>query len=217
MCGRYRLKDPKRAFDWLEVVPSFDMHPRFNIAPAQRVPVVTGAGHIEEMTWGLDPVWAREKSKLLINARSETVREKRSLKASFAQRRCLVPADGFYEWSKVGKRPHLFTVGRDAPFAIAGIWETAGEVPRCCLLTTAANSVLAPVHDRMPVIVSREDWVEWFSPGELAERSFQRIMAPYRPDAMFVAAVSPLVNSARIDDPGCCEAEHPPAQQTFGF
>ena len=206
MCGRYRLKDPKEAFDWLEVVPAFEVRPRFNIAPSQRVPVVTGAGQVEEMIWGIVPVWAKETSKALINARSESVREKRSFKSSFQQRRCLVPADGFYEWARIGKMPYFFTVDGGAPFAIAGIWEQAQDVPRCCLLTTSANHVLEPIHDRMPVIVRREDWDEWLSPTELADRAFQRITTPYRADEMAVVAVSPLVNSARVDDPRCCEA-----------
>lgn len=165
MCGRYTLRDPKKAWDWLEVVPAFDARPQFNIAPNQRVPVVSGAGRIEEMIWGIVPAWAKETSKALINARSESVREKRSFKASFTQRRCLVPADGFYEWSRVGKLPHFFTVNGGAPFAIGGIRDQGDDIPRCCLLTTGANAVLEPIHDRMPVIVSREHWEEWLSRG----------------------------------------------------
>ena len=152
------------------------------------------------------PVWAKETSKALINARSESVREKRSFKSSFTQRRCLVPADGFYEWTKVGKLPHFFTLHGGAPFAIAGIWDQGDDLAQCCLLTTAANAVLKPIHDRMPVIVGREDWEEWFSPGELTDQSFLRITKPYRASEMSVVAVSPLVNSARVDDPRCCEA-----------
>ncbi len=138
--ARYRLKDPQAAFDWLDVVPSFDFKPRFNIAPTQRVPVVTGAGRVEEMIWGIVPAWAKD-AKDLINARSESVREKRSFKSCFQQRRCLVPADGFNEWTRIAKRPHLFTVNGGAPFAIAGIWDP-GDDPRCCLLTTSVNAVL---------------------------------------------------------------------------
>jgi putative SOS response-associated peptidase YedK len=232
MCGRYRLKDPKRAFAWLEVVPSSDFLPRFNIAPTQRIPVVAAAGRLEAMTWGILPAWG--KSKALINARSETIREKRSFKSAFTQRRCLLPADGFYEWSRIGKRPHLFTLRDDAPFAIAGIWEAGEELPRCCLLTTMANSILAPIHDRMPVIVRREDWPEWLTPAELPDPSFRRITAPYPPGEMTALPVSRLVNSARVDDSRCCdpvapgqppatvkirrkEAAEPDAQQTFGF
>jgi putative SOS response-associated peptidase YedK len=196
MCGRYRLKDPKAAFDWLEVAPSFDFLPRFNIAPSQRVPVVTHKGEVQEMIWGIVPRWAKETSKALINARSETVREKRSFKAAFAQRRCLAPADGFYEWSRIGKRPHFFSVDRGAPFAIGGFWEAGQDGGRCCLLTTVANSVLATIHDRMPVIVRRADWEEWLSPGELDAESFGRIMTPYAAGEMAVTEVSALVNRA---------------------
>jgi len=232
MCGRYRLKDPERAFAWLEVVPMAQFFPRFNIAPTQRVPVVTATGHIDPMTWGIVPAWADEKSRPLINARCETVREKRSFKAAFAQRRCLLPADGFYEWRRIDKRPHFIALGDGGPFAIAAVWEPSKDTSRCCLLTTSANAVLAPIHDRMPVIVRREDWDEWLSPHELAEPSFGRIMTPYAPEEMAAVSVSPLVNSARVDDPRCSEPsgadELPPrlkitrnpaadAQQTFGF
>src|SRR5205823_4812618 len=104
MCGRYRLKDPKAALDFFEVKPAFEIRPRYNIAPTQKIPVVTGAGEIEEMVWGLVPQWAKETSKALINARSESVREKRSFKSLFTKRRCLIPADGFYEWSSKGEK-----------------------------------------------------------------------------------------------------------------
>jgi len=235
MCGRYRLKDPKKAFEWLQVVPTFDFRPRFNISPTQKVPVVTTKGQVELMQWGIVPVWAAEASKALINARCESVREKRSFKTSFTQRRCLVPADGFYEWTKIGKRPYFFSVNGGARFAIAGIWEGGGDVSRCCLLTTAANSVLEPIHNRMPVIVRREDWEEWFSPDPLSDASFQRITTPYAPEEMSALEVSSMVNSGRVDDPRCCEpagsvlVDVPPLkitrekpvkqdnQQTFGF
>ena len=159
------------------------------------------------MIRGIIPAWAKT-SKALINARSESIREKRSFKSAIQQRRCLVPADGFYEWSRIGKRPHLFTLNGGDPFAIAGIWDP-GDVPRCCLLTTSGNSVLAPIHDRMPVIVGREDWEEWFSPGELAAQSFLRITTPYEAEEMSVVAVSPLINSAKVEDPRCCEPGDP--------
>ena len=205
MCGRYRLKDPKRAFDWLEVAPTFDFLPRFNIAPTQRVPVVPAKGRVELMQWGIVPVWAKESAKTLINARSESVREARSFKASFEQRRCLLAADGFYEWARIGKRPHLVTLNGGAPFGIAAIWERGRDNSCCCLLTTSANSVLEPIHNRMPVIVRREDWDEWLSPGRLADESFRRITAPYLAGEVSVLEVSPLVNNATVDEPRCCE------------
>ncbi len=179
--------------------------PRFNIAPTQRVPVVTGAGRLEPMTWGIVPAWAKEQSKALINARAETIREKRTFKAAFSLRRCLLPADGFYEWRRVDKRPYLLTLRGDAPFAIGAIWEPGEGVGRCCLLTTFPNALLNPIHDRMPVIVRAEDWAEWLSPAELGGGSFERITTPYDAGEMSAVAVSPLVNSGRIDDARCCE------------
>jgi putative SOS response-associated peptidase YedK len=205
MCGRYRLKDPKAAFKWLQVVPTSDFLPRFNIAPTQKVPLVTTKSQVEVMQWGIVPVWAEATSKALINARCESVREKRSFKSSFQQRRCLVVADGFYEWTKIGKRPHFFSVNGGDPFAIAGIWDKGQDISRCCLLTTSANSVLDPIHNGMPVIVRREDWEEWMASGELADQSFQRITTPYLAEEMSALEVSPLVNSGRVDDPRCCE------------
>jgi len=205
MCGRYRLKDPKKAFAWLEVVPSHDFLPRFNIAPTQQIAVVTAQGHLQPMGWGIVPPWAKATSKTLINARCESVREKPSFKSSFTQRRCLVPADGFYEWSRVGKRPHFFTLEQAAPFAIGAFWEPAGGLSRCCLLTTSANSLLEPIHDRMPVIVRREDWLEWLAPQPLTDQSFHRVTAPYIPDEMAAIEVSSIINSAKIDDARCCE------------
>src|SRR5579864_9297391 len=130
MCGRFRLKDPRKAYEWLEVESSFEFKPRFNIAPTQPVPVVSALGKIEEMSWGIIPAWTREKSRPLINARSETVREKGSFKESFARRRCLVPADGFYEWTTIGKRPHLFTMNGGDPFTLAGFWEGVQGISR---------------------------------------------------------------------------------------
>jgi putative SOS response-associated peptidase YedK len=236
MCGRYRLKDPKAAFAWLEAAPAFDFRPRFNIAPTQRIPVSTRPGQIQEMTWGIIPVWAQEKSKALINARVETIREKRTFRSSFATRRCLVPADGFYEWSRIGKRPFIFTLRGDAPFAIGAIWERLHDIDRCCLLTTAANSLIEPIHTRMPVIVLREDWPLWCADTGLPERNFQRITTPWPPGEMAALEVSPVVNSAKTDSPDCCAPagsqpiDPPPkltitrkpspsadAQQTFSF
>jgi putative SOS response-associated peptidase YedK len=206
MCGRYRLKDPKAALDFLGAKPAFEIRQRYNIAPAQKIPVVTAIGEIQEMVWGLTPSWAKETSKALINARSESVREKRSFESSFTKRRCLIPADGFYEWSRGEKRPHLFTLENEQPFAIAGFWDEAEDINRCCLLTTAGNVVLLPVYDRMPVIVRQEDWEEWFSPHALADETFQRITFPYAAEEMSALAVSSIVNNARVDDFRCCEA-----------
>ncbi|HEX4083316.1 MAG TPA: SOS response-associated peptidase [Chthoniobacteraceae bacterium] len=233
MCGRYRLKNPKAAFDWLEVAPSFDFAPRFNIAPTQRVPAMPCLGRIEEMSWGIVPAWAKKPSEILINARRETIRGKRSFSDAFTRRRCLVPADGFYEWSKSGKRPYFFAMKGEAPFVFGGIWEESGETHRCCLITTIANALLEPIHTRMPVIVRREDWPVWLDAEALSDADFDRITAPFARE-MSAVEVPALVNSAAVDDPRCCEpaapgapppklkiARKPPLppdpQQSFGF
>jgi len=205
MCGRFILKDPQAAFEYIGVEPQFEFRPRFNIAPTQNIPVLQSSKTLVQMKWGIVPSWAQDKSTALINARSESVREKRSFKTSFSQRRCLIPADGFYEWTKIGKKPHLFTLGGGQPFVIGGFWEEVEKIPRCCLLTTSANAVLEPIHNRMPVIISPNDWDEWFASGDLSDESFRRITAPYAPEGMSVVAVSPKVNSARTDDARCIE------------
>lgn len=219
MCGRYLLKQPFVARDFFG--KPFDefsekaIKPRFNIAPTQRIPVVTGMDKGIEMRWGLVPAWAKG-SQILINARRETIREKRSFKKSFAERRCLVPADGFYEWTKATKRPHLFTVGDGEPFAIGAFWDEqrdGEEMPRCCLLTTEANAVLEPIHDRMPVIVRKVDWEQWMEPGELADADFQRLTAPYDAAVMRAVEVSKTVNSAKTDGPECAQ----PLPPTLGL
>jgi putative SOS response-associated peptidase YedK len=215
MCGRYKLEAPQIAFKFIEVQPDFDFKPRYNIAPTQKIPVVPGLGKAVEMRWGLVPAWAQGKSSILINARSETIREKRSFKKSFAGRRCLVPADGFYEWTKATKRPHLFTLRDGGPFAIGGFWDEAREeetkkgvvetIARCCLVTTSPNEVLAPFHDRMPVIVRKEDWEQWLEPGELSDAVFTRLTAPYTAKEMQAVEVTQVVNSARENSAKCVE------------
>lgn len=208
MCGRYKLEDPIIAFSFIEAPVDSDFKPRFNIAPTQKIAVSPSRGKIQEMRWGLVPAWAQGKSNILINARSETIREKHSFKKSFAERRCLVPADGFYEWTRGTKRPHLFTLKGNLPFAIGAFWDLPqeGELPRCCLVTTSANKILEPIHDRMPVIVHKKDWTQWLEPGELEDQMFSRLTVPYSPDEMQAVEVSPIVNSAREDSSKCIEA-----------
>jgi putative SOS response-associated peptidase YedK len=220
MCGRYLLRDARKAAKAMGVdvnelfFDEFDIKPRFNIAPTQKILTMPSMGRLAGMRWGLIPTWAQGKSSILINARSETIREKHSFMKSFAQRRCLVPADGFYEWTRATKRPHLFTLRDDEPFAIGGFWDEPREekikdrvetIARCCLVTTWGNAVLAPIHDRMPVIVRKEDWEQWLEPGELEDPVFARLTAPYSADEMQGVEVTPVVNSAREDSERCVE------------
>lgn len=211
MCGRYTLKTPSRqiaeAFDLIEIP---EREPRYNIAPTQSVLIVRNenAGRVARMVrWGLIPFWAKDPSigNLLINARSETVADKPAFRQAFQKRRCLVIADGFYEWEKVGKakQPWYFQVGDGGPFGFAGLWEhwDKGEGPleTCTILTTSANSLLARVHERMPVIVPPEMYDIWLRADSNVQQ-LQRLLAPYPDSEMTEDRVSNRVNSPKNDD-----------------
>ena len=182
MCGRFLLHAPvevlQRAFGFAERP---NLQPRYNIAPTQTVAIVRrkddgGGRELALVRWGLIPSWAKDASigGRLINARAETVAEKPAFRGAFRRRRALVPADGFYEWRKrEGDRPKqpLLIRRRDGqPFALAGLWEhwrgPEGEVQTCTIVTTAANVVLAPIHDRMPVILDPASYDRWLDPAQ---------------------------------------------------
>jgi putative SOS response-associated peptidase YedK len=214
MCGRFTLmldaEELKSEFD-LQQVPA-DVYPRYNIAPSQPLLVVAdwAARRAEWMRWGLVPSWAKDPAigSKMINARSETVQEKPSFRNAFSRRRCLILADGFYEWQRLpGKGqsiPYYFYSSREKPFAFAGLWEVwrspEGEDLRSCtILTTQANGVVAPVHERMPVILSAEGMGAWLSPGSAA--SLMALMLPCPDDDLAAHRVSRLVNSPDRDGP----------------
>lgn len=234
MCGRYRLSRPERVaedFDagpwekaepWGNVEPRGiagpdPLKPRYNIAPTQ--PVITvrqeGLGRVLAVArWGLMPSWAKDLSMgaSLINGRSETVLEKPAFRESFRQRRCLIPADGFYEWEKDGKakRPFHFAMKDGSLFGFAGIWDRwrapDGEwVESCCILTTAANELLKDVHDRMPAILPRAQYEVWLkTPADEAERLVD-LLVPLDAGVMRGYAVSSLVNRPQNDSPECAQ------------
>lgn len=226
MCGRFTLTtslaDIELHFGLLPApLPFKEMYrPRFNVAPGQNILTVVAVGAAElsrELRWhrwGLIPPWAKEPSigYRMINARSETVAEKPSFRNAFRRRRCLVPADGFYEWRPEGRRkiPYRFRLRDGSLFALAGLWETwtppdGGEpITSCTVLTTDANDVVAPVHHRMPVIIPPDHYDTWLDPEEEPE-ALQALLSPYPPDAMEGYAVSPEVNSARNDYPELIE------------
>ena len=208
-----------------------NLPPRYNVAPSQDVAVVraadpgsrSGAGDgrtLAMLRWGLIPAWARDPAigHRLINARSETAAEKPSFREAYRNRRCLIPADGFYEWQRRGKtrQPWLFGLGDGTSFAFAGLWErwtvpagtaltgslaergTGDAVETCTILTTAANEIVAPVHGRMPVILPPEAYAPWLAGDDVP-------LAPYPADAMTAHPVSTLVNRPANDDPRCVE------------
>jgi len=184
---------------------------RFNVAPTQNLPVILDEAPdtLTVAKWGLIPSWAKDEKigASLINARCETAATKPSFRSAFRHRRCLVPADGFYEWQKAthGKVPHCIALVDESPFAFAGVWETwrnpVGESLRTfSILTCAPNVLVAPIHDRMPVILRPENESQWLSHDTPVEK-LSEILTPFPPELMKAYPVSSRVNNARIDDP----------------
>ena len=221
MCGRFSLST---APDWvaehfgLEEVP--DLKPRYNIAPTQDVAVVrqrpAGGKHLGLLRWGLLPASMPDApgGAPLINARSETVADKPSFRQAFLQRRCLVPADGFFEWKRVNgrKQPIYFTLRDHEPFAFAGLWERwvasdGHPVESCTILTTEPNALVLPVHDRMPLILEPAGYDAWLAHDSDPERDLVPLFRPYSGGQMESYPVSPMVNSAEPDAPECIERE----------
>ncbi len=196
--------------------------PRFNIAPSQPVAVVRLAPQpstqreLAWLRWGLIPSWAKDPTigNRMINARAETVAEKPAYRAAMRRRRCLLPADGFYEWQKVGrtKRPHFIRMKDDRPFALAGLWETwegpdHSRIESCTVLTTEPNELVRLIHDRMPVILDPTDYEPWLDPTMQNMDELVPLLHPYPSDRMKADAVSTLVNSPANDEPRCIEPE----------
>jgi putative SOS response-associated peptidase YedK len=221
MCGRYSLSKTKKELEErfnAEILADFN--PRYNIAPTQLVPVITSDSPkgFSFFYWGITPDFGKNKpvAHKLINARSETVMEKTTFKKSFQSRRCLIPADGFFEWKKIGKKtktPFRFTMGDDKLFAFAGIWEeyenVKGEVNHTfVILTTQANSLVADVHDRMPVILSKNDEKKWLD-SYSSEQELIEIIQPYNAQQMISYPVSPLVNNVQNDQPAIIRRTQP--------
>lgn len=191
---------------------------RYNIAPGERIPVIDNRPKAERvlvpMRWGLVPYWAKDPAigNKLVNARCETVAAKPSFRSAFARRRCLIAADGFYEWRRDGKsRTPFYVRRRDRGFlALAGLWERWHApddtwLVSCTVITTAANRLMQPIHDRMPVIVAPEDYDRWLDPGELTRGALEDVLCSAADDVLETYQVSPLVNSVKNDSPACIE------------
>jgi putative SOS response-associated peptidase YedK len=221
MCGRFNLtasgEEIAEAFD-LDEVP--EIAPRYNIAPTQPAAVVglnadSGRRRLNLLRWGLVPEGAPETDRGHINARAETAWQKPSFRDAFAQRRCLVPATGFYEWQRTGarKRPWVFTLASGAPFAFAGLWEPpAHEAAPATftILTTEPNDLARTVHDRMPVILPHDAWEPWLDPTPGRGPALRGLLVPYPSDAMAAHPISTTINNPRIDDPSCLAPEREP-------
>jgi putative SOS response-associated peptidase YedK len=217
MCGRFILTTPPQALEELfEIRCATNLAPRYNIAPTQQACVIgLSQGEQRELRafhWGLVPNWAKDTSQAsgLINARSETLAQKPAFRDAFARRRCLIPADGFYEWAagaKGGKHPYLLTVGDGDYFAFAGLWEgwrnPSGEIHRSfTIITTSATAELEDLHHRMPVILPPTDYRSWLDP-DTSLATAQAMLRPYELQPIARRAVSTAVNNARRDDESC--------------
>jgi putative SOS response-associated peptidase YedK len=228
MCGRYRLS--RRA----EILAAYDAEyegvdwdARYNIAPTQNVPVIRQDAkepirRASLMRWGLVPHWAKDPTigARMINARAETAAERSAFRESLGRRRCLIPADAFYEWKRNGrsKQPYCFELAGRKPFAFAGLWDQwrapdGTSLETCTILTTTPNLILADIHDRMPVILPPASYELWLDPGFRDLETATAMLRPFNTNVMRCYPVSGHVNSVANDGPECSELiESPPAQ-----
>jgi putative SOS response-associated peptidase YedK len=223
MCGRFTLKAKPEAVAAAFGLPSLPLlEPRYNVAPTQTVAAVrldrdTGSRRLDLLRWGLVPGWADDPAigNRMINARAETVAVKPAYRHAFKARRCLVVADGFFEWQKRGgrKQPYHIRLTDDRPFAFAGLWEhwerETGVVDSCALITTEPNELVRPIHERMPAILRREDYDRWLDPAVTDPAVLSAMLGPYPAAEMVAVPVSTLVNAPAHDQPECVHPAHP--------
>ncbi len=217
MCGRFTLavnpEQLQQQFGLAEPPPK-ELVPRYNIAPTQAVAVVPNAEErrLELFQWGLIPSWAKDPAigNRMINARAETLAEKPAFRAALKRRRCLVVADGFYEWKKEDGRklPMHIHMADGQPFAFAGLWEVwqppdGSVIKTCTIITTDANALVAPIHNRMPVILAPGDYDRWLDPRELPADQTLPLLRPFDARALRAVPVSPQVNNPANDSPEC--------------
>ena len=226
MCGRYALYGPaSRIREQFDLDDGFDFEPRYNIAPTMPALVVwpgSAGGRVGRLCrWGLVPAWAKDANigTKLINARGETVAEKPTFRTAFRRGRCLLPANGFYEWKAVqeggrsAKQPYYVRPQDERNlFAFAGLSERwvspeGEEIDSCCIITTAANALMTPIHDRMPVIVGANDYAAWLDPNNADASGLRALLRPAESGDMIAYPVRRAVNSSRGDSPTFVEPE----------
>ena len=219
MCGRYAFYSPREAIERVFGVPdSPEVEPRWNIAPTQYVPVVRvdreGRRVLRMLRWGLVPFWSRDESigNRMINARAETLSRNAAFREAFEQRRCLIPVSGFYEWRREGRvRTPWFIESADGePFALAGLWArwrprgsgaSSEPLDSCTIITTDSNALVAPIHDRMPVILPPEAFAAWLDPHGHDAAALARWLVPATREGLTARIVSSAVNDARSEGP----------------
>ncbi|MBM3300360.1 MAG: SOS response-associated peptidase [Deltaproteobacteria bacterium] len=220
MCGRFLLitvsRDVAERFE-LDEEPS--LSPRYNIAPTQMVAAIRLGPHtarrkLHMLKWGLIPFWSKDGSMgaRMINARADTAAQKPVFRAAFRHRRCLILADGFYEWKrdKGTKQPYLVRTADGKTFAFAGLWEAWQDphgdlIESCAILTTDANELVLPIHDRMPVILRRTDYDLWLDPLVNRPELLEHLLCPYPAVEMTARPANPKVNKSSYDQPDCIE------------
>ncbi len=219
MCGRFTQATPGETIaELFELGEVPRLAPRYNIAPTQQIAAVRVGGdgrrQLAMLHWGLVPSWAKEAAMgaRMTNARAERLAEKPAFRGALRSRRCLIAADGFYEWQKLDgrKQPHFIRLRGGRPFGFAGLWERwapAGAEPleSCTIVTTAPNELLAPLHDRMPVILERGDFASWLDPGVRDAAAVTPLLRPYPAEEMEAYPVGLRVNNPANDDPDCIE------------
>ncbi|HHV65098.1 MAG TPA: SOS response-associated peptidase [Peptococcaceae bacterium] len=217
MCGRFVLTlTIQEVAEILNVIGEIDWTPKYNIAPKQEIPAVAsdGQNRLELFQWGLIPYWANKQTNWsgMINARAETIDIKPSFKHWLSRQRCLIPANGFYEWKKVGrsKIPYFFKLNNRKLFCFAGIWDAwkspEGKIFKtCAIITTVANEIMSPIHNRMPVILEQEQEGIWLNPSMTDFLELKSLLNPYPAELMNAYQVSTYVNSIYNDTSKCIE------------
>lgn len=217
MCGRFDLHIPKELLERiLGVTFLHDIQPRYNIAPSQQVAVIRsspeGIRHIDYLRWGLIPSWAKDPSigSRMINARSETVDVKPAFRKALKHRRCIIPANGFYEWEVVDgkKKPLYVKMKDDTLMLLAGLWDhwktpEGNILESCTILTTPSNELIKPLHDRMPLILDVASSDLWLDPTVTDPEKLKPLFTPYPSEKMEMYPVSDIVNSPKNDTPEC--------------
>ena len=214
MCGRFSLTQPEQLASTFGVEVKPFPPPRYNIAPSQPLGVVVGLAEGKRqfrlMQWGLIPSWAKDPKigARLINARVETAREKPSFRAAFKRRRCLIPADGFYEWQQLDQRkkqPWYFQLPGKPVFAFAGLWESWQEIETCTILTMAANQEMKPYHQRMPIILAPADYDRWLDPTQTNGQEVEQWITEVSIPSIEAMPITKAINNPKQDSPDCLQ------------
>jgi putative SOS response-associated peptidase YedK len=215
MCGRYTLRTKLNLLlsqFAAEITEPMEFEPRYNVAPTQQVLAIRHPRELFACRWGLVPSWAKDTKLAPVNARADSVATKPLFRSAFKRHRCLVLADGYYEWLTDGKtkRPLLYEIDGGKPFAFAGLWETSHSSERaplvsCTIITTDANELAREIHDRMPVILNPDDYDTWLNPAIDDRATLEVLLAPFPVERMSARPVSTFVNDARHEGPECIQ------------